>query len=157
MNRPAKKNAMTVSMYTAIADLLNDADKDDDIRVVVLHGAGDSFTAGNDLGDFQRNPPKAVGSPQARFTDALIAFSKPLVAAVHGAAVGGGTTMLLHFDFVYAAESAKFQMPFVDLAFWCRSWDRVIWLLLGRDTSRLLNSFRWVHLSMRGGLWSWGS
>jgi enoyl-CoA hydratase/carnithine racemase len=157
MNRPAKKNAMTVSMYTAIADLLNDADNDDDIRVVVLHGAGDSFTAGNDLGDFQRNPPKAVGSPQARFTDALIAFSKPLVAAVHGAAVGGGTTMLLHFDFVYAAESAKFQMPFVDLAFWCRSWDRVIWLLLGRDTSRLLNSFCWVHLSMRGGLWSWGS
>jgi enoyl-CoA hydratase/carnithine racemase len=116
MNRPAKKNAMTVSMYTAIADLLNDADKDDEIRVVVLHGAGDSFTAGNDLGDFQKNPPKASGSPQARFTDALITFSKPLVAAVHGAAVGGGTTMLLHFDFVYAAENAKFQMPFVNLA-----------------------------------------
>jgi enoyl-CoA hydratase/carnithine racemase len=120
MNRPAKKNAMTVSMYAAIADLLNDADQDDEIRVVVLHGAGDSFTAGNDLGDFQKNPPKAVGSPQARFTDALIAFGKPLVAAVHGAAVGGGTTMLLHFDFVYAAENAKFQMPFVNLA-WCRS------------------------------------
>jgi enoyl-CoA hydratase/carnithine racemase len=116
MNRPAKKNAMTVSMYTAIAELLNDADKDDEIRVVVLHGAGDSFTAGNDLGDFEKNPPKAAGSPQECFADALISFSKPLVAAVHGAAVGGGTTMLLHFDFVYAAENAKFQMPFVNLA-----------------------------------------
>jgi enoyl-CoA hydratase/carnithine racemase len=116
MNRPAKKNAMTVAMYTAIAELLNDPDKDDEIRVVVLHGAGDSFTAGNDLGDFEKNPPKAAGSPQARFADALISFSKPLVAAVHGAAVGGGTTMLLHFDFVYAAENAKFQMPFVNLA-----------------------------------------
>jgi enoyl-CoA hydratase/carnithine racemase len=116
MNRPAKKNAMTASMYTAIADLLNDADKDDEIRVVVLHGAEDSFTAGNDLGDFEKNPPKASGSPQARFTDALITFSKPLVAAVHGAAVGGGTTMLLHFDFVYAADNTKFQMPFVNLA-----------------------------------------
>ena len=115
MNRPAKKNAMTVSMYTAIAELLNDAE-DDEIRVVVLHGAGDSFTAGNDLGDFEKNPPKAVGSPQARFADALISFSKPLVAAVHEAAVGGGTTMLLHFDFMYAAENAKFQMPFVNLA-----------------------------------------
>jgi enoyl-CoA hydratase/carnithine racemase len=116
MNRPTKKNAMTVSMYAAIADLLDDADKDDEIRVVVLHGAGDSFTAGNDLGDFQKNPPKAGGSPQARLADALITFSKPLVAAVHGAAVGSGTTMLLHFDFVYAAENAKFQMPFVNLA-----------------------------------------
>ena len=68
MNRPAKKNAMTSAMYTAIADLLNDADKDDDIRVVVLHGAGDSFTAGNDLVDFQKNPLEAGDSPQARFT-----------------------------------------------------------------------------------------
>jgi enoyl-CoA hydratase/carnithine racemase len=116
MNRPAKKNAMTSAMYTAIADLLNDADKDDDIRVAVLHGAGDSFTAGNDLVDFQKKPPEAGDSPQARFTEALINFSKPLIAAVHGAAVGSGTTMLLHFDFVYAAENTKFQMPFVNLA-----------------------------------------
>ena len=147
---------MTVSMYTAIADLLNDADKDDEIRVVVLHGAGDSFTAGNDLGDFEKNPPKAAGSPQARFADALISFSKPLVAAVHGAAVGGGTTTLLHFDFVYAAETPNFRCH-LSIWLWRRSWDRVIWLLLRQDTSRLLNSFCWVRLSMRGGLWSWGS
>jgi enoyl-CoA hydratase/carnithine racemase len=116
MNRPAKKNAMTSAMYTTIADLLNDADQDDEVRVVVLHGAGDSFTAGNDLDDFMKNPPKPSNSPQACFTDALINFGKPLVAAVHGAAVGSGTTMLLHFDFVYAAENTRFQMPFVNLA-----------------------------------------
>jgi hypothetical protein len=147
---------MTVSMYTAIAALLNDADKHDELRVVVLHGAGDSFTAGNDLGDFEKNPPKAAGSPQARFADALISFSKPLVAAVHGAAVGGGTTILLHFDFVYAAETPNFRCH-LSIWLWRRSWDRVIWLLLRQDTSRLPNSFCWVRLSMRGGLWSWGS
>src|SRR5439155_2857606 len=115
-NRPAKKNAMTMSMYAAFADLLNDAATDEGIRVVLVHGAGDSFTAGNDLGDFLKNPPGPGVSPQQRLIDALITFDKPLVAAVHGAAVGSGTTMLPHFDFVYAGESAKFQMPFVNLA-----------------------------------------
>src|SRR6266850_2106210 len=89
-NRPAKKNAMTMRMYAAFANLLNDAATDEGIRVVLVHGTGDSFTAGNDLGDFLKNPP--------------------------GPAVGSGTTMLTHFDFVYAGESAKFQMPFVNLA-----------------------------------------
>src|SRR3984957_4858350 len=107
-NRPAKKNAMTANMYTGLADLLNDAGKDDRIRVVLLHGAGDSFTAGNDLEDFAKNPPGPGDSPQARLIDALIRFTKPLVAAVHGVAIGGGTTILTHFDFVYAAESARF-------------------------------------------------
>jgi enoyl-CoA hydratase/carnithine racemase len=62
------------------------------------------------------HPPGAGDSPQSRFLDALIRFSKPLIAAVHGAAVGGGTTMLLHFDFVYAAEKTTFQVPFINLA-----------------------------------------
>src|SRR5438309_6983617 len=115
-NRPTKKNAMTMSMYAAFADLLNDAVTDEAIRVVLVHGTGDSFTAGNDLGDFLKNPPGPADSPQQRLIDALINFDKPLVAAVHGAAVGSGTTMLTHFDFVYAGESAKFQMPFVNLA-----------------------------------------
>jgi len=115
-NRPAKKNALTMSMYATFAALLDDAAKDDDIRVVLVHGAGDSFTAGNDLGDFLKNPPAPGDSPQQRLIDALIRFDKPLVAAVHGAAVGSGTTMLPHFDFVYAGASAKFQMPFVNLA-----------------------------------------
>ena len=116
LNRPAKKNAMTSSMYSTLADLLTGAARDDAIRVVVLHGAGDSFTSGNDLDDFLRNPPKPGESPQERFVDALMNFEKPLIAAVHGAAVGSGTTMLTHFDFVYAAENARFQLPFINLA-----------------------------------------
>jgi enoyl-CoA hydratase/carnithine racemase len=115
-NRPTKKNALTLSMYSTLADLLNDAAKDDGIRVVLLHGTGDSFTAGNDIGDFLKHPPAPGDSPQERLIDALVDFDKPLVAAVHGAAVGSGTTMLPHFDFVYAGESAVFQMPFVNLA-----------------------------------------
>jgi enoyl-CoA hydratase/carnithine racemase len=115
LNRPAKKNAMTSSMYVALADILDDAAKDDDIRVVLWHGAGDSFSAGNDVEDFLKNPPGPGESPQARLMNALINFDKPLIAAVHGAAVGGGTTMLTHCDFVYAGESAKFQMPFINL------------------------------------------
>jgi enoyl-CoA hydratase/carnithine racemase len=116
LNRPEKKNALTAAMYTRLAEILENAEDDDSVRVVLWHGAGDSFSAGNDLADFLNNPPKAGKSPQARLTDALIAFSKPIVAAVMGAAVGGGTTMLTHFDFVYAGENTRFQTPFINLA-----------------------------------------
>src|SRR6266480_1186597 len=116
LNRPARKNAMTSAMYITLADLLNDAAKDDQIRVVLWHGAGDSFSAGNDIQDFLKNPPGPAKSPQAELIDALINFDKPIVAAVQGAAIGGGTTMLTHCDFVFAGETAKFRMPFVDLA-----------------------------------------
>jgi enoyl-CoA hydratase/carnithine racemase len=116
LNRPQKRNALTSRMYVALADALNDAAGDERTRVVLLHGAGESFCAGNDLQDFLNNPPGAGESPQARLMNALLDFDKPLVAAVHGAAVGSGTTMLLHCDFVYAGESARFQMPFINLA-----------------------------------------
>jgi len=116
LNRPAKLNAMTSAMYLALADIFNGAAKDEQIRVVLWHGAGASFCAGNDLEDFLKNPPGPGESPQARLMNALVDFDKPLVAAVQGAAIGGGTTMLLHCDFVYAGESAKFQMPFINLA-----------------------------------------
>jgi enoyl-CoA hydratase/carnithine racemase len=116
LNRPRKRNAMTSRMYTALADALNDAARDERTGVVLLHGAGEAFCAGNDLEDFLNNPPRAGESPQNRLMTALLDFDKPLVAAVHGAAVGSGTTMLLHCDFVYAGESAKFQMPFINLA-----------------------------------------
>ena len=116
LNRPAKKNAMTSSMYVTLADIFNDAAKDERVRVVLWHGAGDSFCAGNDIEDFLKNPPGPGESPQARLMNALVDFDKPLVAAVQGAAIGGGTTMLTHCDFVYAGESAKFQMPFINLA-----------------------------------------
>jgi enoyl-CoA hydratase/carnithine racemase len=116
LNRPTKKNAMTSSMYITMAEVLDGAAQDEGIRVVLWHGAGDAFTAGNDLADFLNNPPTPESNPQGRLMNALIAFEKPLVAAVHGVAIGGGTTMLLHCDFVYAAETTRFQMPFIDLA-----------------------------------------
>jgi enoyl-CoA hydratase/carnithine racemase len=116
LNRPAKRNAMTSSMYAFLAELFNKAAKDERTRVVLWHGAGDSFCAGNDIEDFLRNPPGPGDSAQARLMAALLEFDKPLIAAVQGAAIGGGTTMLLHCDFVYAGESARFQMPFINLA-----------------------------------------
>ena len=115
-NRPDKKNALTTSMYQTVADLIDAAAKDDGTRVVLLHGAGDSFSAGNDIADFLKNPPRGDDSPQSRFTEALMNFDKPLIAAVHGVAIGSGATMLTHCDFVYAAEQSTFQLPFVKLA-----------------------------------------
>jgi len=116
LNRPTKRNAMTSAMYSALAGIFNEAANDDDTRVVVWHSAGDSFCAGNDIEDFLKNPPGADESPQADLMNELVNFDKPLVAAVQGAAIGGGTSMLTHCDFVYAAENAKFQMPFINLA-----------------------------------------
>jgi enoyl-CoA hydratase/carnithine racemase len=116
LNRPMKRNAMTSRMYTTLADIINDAAEDEYTRVGLWHGAGDSFSAGNDIEDFLKNPPGPGDSPQARLMNALLDFDKPLIAAVRGAAIGGGTTMLTHCDFVYAGESAQFQMPFINLA-----------------------------------------
>jgi enoyl-CoA hydratase/carnithine racemase len=115
-NRPTKRNAMTSAMYVALADIFNEAAKDENTRVVLWHGAGDSFCAGNDIQDFLNNPPGPGESPQAKLMEALVSFDKPIVVAVQGAAIGGGTTMLTHCDFIYAAESTKFQMPFINLA-----------------------------------------
>jgi enoyl-CoA hydratase/carnithine racemase len=115
LNRPAKKNAMTSRMYVDLANVLNEAARDAGIRVLLWHGLGDSFCAGNDVEDFLKNPPGPGESPQSLLENAFINFDKPLVAAVHGAAIGGGTTMLTHCDFVYAGESAKFQLPFINL------------------------------------------
>ena len=116
LNRPTKRNAMTSAMYVALADIFNAAAKDESTRVVLWHGAGDSFCAGNDIDDFLKNPPGPGESPQAQLMQALVSFDKPIVAAVHGAAIGGGTTMLTHCDFIYAGESTRFQMPFINLA-----------------------------------------
>jgi enoyl-CoA hydratase/carnithine racemase len=115
MNRPEKKNAMTGDMYTGLADLFNEAAEDEAIRVVLWHGAGAAFCAGNDVEDFLRDPPREGHFPQGNLIEAFISFQKPIVVAVQGAAIGGGTTMLTHCDFVYAGESARFQLPFINL------------------------------------------
>src|SRR5437868_12047100 len=116
LNRPKKRNAMTSSMYVTLADVFNEAAKDERTSVVLWHGAGDSFCAGNDVEDFLKNPPGPGESPQAGLMNAFVNFDKPLVVAVQGAAIRGGTTMLTHCDFLYPAESAKFQMPLIHTA-----------------------------------------
>ena len=115
INRPDKKNALTADMYAAIAEALRGTDAAAGVRAVLIHGAGDAFTAGNDLQDFLANAPRYADAPVFRFLDALSHAEKPLVAAVSGVAVGVGTTMLLHCDLVYAEEGAKFALPFVNL------------------------------------------
>ncbi len=115
-SRPERKNALTLDMYDTLAALLRGAASDREIRVVVLTGAGDVFTSGNDLSDFMKRPPTSTDTPVFRFLEAVARFPKPLLAAVNGAAIGVGTTVLLHCDLAYAAEGAVFQMPFTQLA-----------------------------------------
>jgi enoyl-CoA hydratase/carnithine racemase len=115
LNRPAKKNALTADMYGAFAKALRGAESDAEVRVVLVHGTPDAFTAGNDLQDFLSNPPRGPESPVFAFLEAVTHVEKPLVAAVNGVAVGIGTTMLLHCDLVYAGQDAKFALPFVNL------------------------------------------
>lgn len=114
-NRPEKKNAITAAMYQALADALNQAGGNDAVRVILLTGDGGAFTTGNDLADFLACPPQGEGSPVAQFMTALRTVAKPVVAAVPGLAIGIGTTLLMHCDIVYAAQEAKFAMPFAQL------------------------------------------
>jgi len=116
INRPQKKNALTVAMYGAMAESLQTAESDKSIRVVLLTGAEGVFSAGNDILDFMQNPPFDVNSPVATFLITIVGAQKPIVAAVNGVAIGVGTTMLLHCDLVYAGENARFHLPFVNLA-----------------------------------------
>jgi enoyl-CoA hydratase/carnithine racemase len=115
LNRPDKKNALTVEMYQAMADALRAAEADPQVRVTLIHGQPNCFSAGNDLHDFLERPPHAEGSPVFQFLIAISTAAKPLIAAVAGPAVGVGTTMLLHCDLVYAAPQTRFQLPFVPL------------------------------------------
>jgi enoyl-CoA hydratase/carnithine racemase len=113
--RPEKKNALTMAMYDAMAAAIADAQADAAVRALVITGQPGIFTAGNDLADFMAHPPGGEDSPVFRFMRALSSCEKPVVAAVTGAAVGIGTTMLLHCDLVYVAEDARLSMPFVSL------------------------------------------
>jgi enoyl-CoA hydratase/carnithine racemase len=116
IDRPDKKNAITTAMYAALADALEAAAADDNIRVATILGSGGIFTSGNDLKDFQQAPPIGGEPPVFRFIDAIASFPKVLIAGVSGSAIGIGTTILLHCDLVVASSSARFHMPFVDLA-----------------------------------------
>lgn len=115
IDRPDKKNALTAAMYQAMADAIRAAEADAKVRVLLIHGKADLFTAGNDLQDFLDNPPRDDDRPVFRFLYGISQAQKPIVAAVAGAAVGIGTTMLLHCDLVYAAPNARLQLPFVNL------------------------------------------
>jgi enoyl-CoA hydratase/carnithine racemase len=116
MNRPEKKNALTLPMYTAMAEAIEDAGGNDAIRCLIMAGAPDVFCAGNDIGDFIKMATGGgLGEPILRFLYALARCEKPIVAAVNGNAVGVGTTMLLHCDHVVAGETAKLSTPFVAL------------------------------------------
>lgn len=116
-NRPEKKNSITASMYQIIADALKDAQNDAAVRVILFTGKPDIFTAGNDLEDFLNSDTRGelANRPVAEFMLQISQATKPVVAAVAGAAIGIGTTMLLHCDLVYAADNAKFSMPFAKL------------------------------------------
>ena len=113
--RPDKKNALTLDMYSAAAEALDEASNSDEVRCVVFSGAGGHFTAGNDLMDFMQDPPTDESSPVFQFLMALRNCPDPVAAAVDGYAIGIGTTMLLHCDLVWAAQDAQFRLPFVDL------------------------------------------
>ena len=116
IDRADKKNALTTAMYASMADALIAADVDGAVRVILIHGRPDCFTAGNDLTDFLQRPPHSEEEGEAfRFIRTIAATKKPIVAAVGGAAVGIGTTMLLHCELVFAAPDARFQLPFVSL------------------------------------------
>ena len=117
MNRPARRNAITVAMYAALADAIESAATDPDVRLITLEGAGEDFTAGNDLADFMAEmpPPGTTDIPVWRLLRALAKNEVPILAAVHGNAVGIGTTMLFHCDLVIAEQGTRFIMPFVDL------------------------------------------
>lgn len=114
--RPDRRNAITVAMYAGLADAFEQAAGDDSLRLITLSGEGQDFTAGNDLGDFMAELPRdGSDMPVWRLLRALAKNQVPVLAAVHGNAVGIGTTMLFHCDLVIAEEGTRFLMPFVDL------------------------------------------
>ena len=115
LSSPGRMNALDKAMYTAMTQALARAESDPAVRVVLLHGQPGFFTAGADIHDFLERAHDATDTPPSRFLETIVHAKKPIVAGVSGLAVGIGTTMLLHCDFVYAAPSARFQLPFVPL------------------------------------------
>jgi enoyl-CoA hydratase/carnithine racemase len=114
-NRPDKKNAITAAMYQTMADALVEAQGDASVRAILFRGSVGIFSAGNDLDDFMKTPPMGESAPVFQFLRAISSAEKPVVVSVAGPAVGIGTTLLLHCDLVYAADTATFSLPFAQL------------------------------------------
>lgn len=115
ISRPDKKNALTASMYSALAEAIRAAETDPAVRAIVILGSEGVFTAGNDLQEFLRDPPVDPDRPVYRFMAALSGAEKVVIAGVSGLAVGIGTTLLLHCDLVVAGRGSRFSLPFVNL------------------------------------------
>ncbi|MHB8148438.1 MAG: enoyl-CoA hydratase-related protein [Vulcanimicrobiaceae bacterium] len=144
LNRPEKKNALTGAMYAALSQSIVDAVRDDDVRAIALLG-GEDFTAGNDIADFVASGGMGDDPPPVRFLRALGECPKPVIAGVRGAAIGIGTTMLMHCDAVVLGTSAKMAMPFTKLGLVPEGGSSVLlplisgrlrawWLLLSSET-----------------------
>ena len=115
LNRPEKKNAFTNSMYRELTQILSEGDQSPQVKVMLISGAGNTFSAGNDIADFMKSPITHEDAPPINLLKALAGLTKPLIAAVDGVAVGIGATLLFHCDLVYAQKDARFIFPFVSL------------------------------------------
>ena len=115
LNRPEKKNAFTNAMYRELTHILSDADQNPEVKVILISGAGNAFSAGNDIADFMKSPITHEDAPPINLLEKLAGLTKPLIAAVDGVAVGIGATLLFHCDLVYAQKDARFIFPFVSL------------------------------------------
>jgi enoyl-CoA hydratase/carnithine racemase len=115
IHRPEKKNALTGEMYTGLSAAMDRAAGDAAVRAILITGTREVYCSGNDIADFLQRPPSSEASPVMQFLTRIQAAEKPIVAAVNGMAVGIGTTMLLHCDYVVAGEGASFSVPFVNL------------------------------------------
>ena len=114
--RPDKKNALTGVMYEALIQAMQTADTSGDVRCILIHGEGENYSAGSDIGEFLQRIQRTEEFPALRFIRQLAMCATPVVAAVDGNAIGVGTTMLFHFDLVYASPNTRFHMPFINLA-----------------------------------------
>lgn len=146
-NRPQRKNAITAAMYQALADALAEADQDDAVKVVLIHGTQDAFTAGNDLEDFLQDPPQREDSPVFQFLHQLSRARKPLVAAVNGVAVGIGTTLLLPAIWYSSATKPSSPCPSPPWA-WCPRLLPVSYCRASLATSGRRKLYCWASLSV---------
>jgi enoyl-CoA hydratase/carnithine racemase len=115
LNRPEKKNAFTNAMYRELTQILAESDQNPQVKVMLISGTGNAFSAGNDIADFMKSPITHEDAPPINLLKVLAGLTKPLIAAVDGVAAGIGATLLFHCDLVYAQKDARFIFPFVSL------------------------------------------